>query len=134
MKMDTLLKACLTEDWENATPKKLEAEVIREFKDRYPKLARVMNRQNKIKNPRRKPQWSKATLQKRRDYSDANKEKIGKREAQNALYKRSKRLQRKKSKRAFNREMPDMVQEKQKDQNMMKSLYEAGKKQNEIHI
>ena len=62
-----------------------------------------MNRRNKIKNPRKPPQWSEATKKKRDDYKEANKEKFAKREAQSALYKKYKRLKTKKSKRAFNR-------------------------------
>ena len=65
--MDAILGDSLNTDGENTTPKALAEQVIQEFKGRYPELIRTMNRQNKIKNPCRAPQWSKAFLKKKED-------------------------------------------------------------------
>ena len=75
-KMDAILGDSLNADEGNTEPKALAERVIQEFKDRYPDFMRILNRQNKIKNPRRAPQWSEATLKKKEDYREANKEKL----------------------------------------------------------
>ena len=62
-----------------------------------------MNRRNKIKNPRRPPQWSEATLKKKNDWMEANKHKIEEKMRKKDLHKRYMRLKTRKSKRAFNR-------------------------------
>ena len=63
---------------------------------------RILNRQNKIKNPRRAPQWSEATLKKKEDYREANKEKLADRNRKRALYEQYKLLPKGKRKKDFN--------------------------------
>ena len=88
LKMDTLLEDNLVDDWENTNSKQLAHDIIQQFKDRYPEYIRTLNRRNKIKNPRKPPQWSKATLQKRKEQRDANKHKIEERAKRKDLHKR----------------------------------------------
>ena len=54
---------------------------------------RILNRQNKIKSPRRAPQWSKANLKKKEDYREGNKEKLAERDRKRPLYKQYKLLE-----------------------------------------
>ena len=51
-KMDAILGDSLNADEGNTEPKALSERVIQEFKDRYADFMRILNRQNKIKNPR----------------------------------------------------------------------------------
>ena len=72
-KMDAILGDRLRpEDWnaEGSTSTAVANGIIQEFSDRYHEYIRTLNRQNKIKNPSRAPQWSEATLKKK----EANKE------------------------------------------------------------
>ena len=63
---------------------------------------RILNRQNKIKNPRRAPQWSEATLKKKEDYREANKEKLAERDKKIALHEQYKLLPKGRRKKDFN--------------------------------
>ena len=73
-------------------------EVITEFSDRYPEYIRVLNRRKKIKNPRRAPRWSEATLKKK----EANKQKTEERARKKALYAEYKSLPKGWQKKDFN--------------------------------
>ena len=88
------------EDW-NAQGSKtsdIANEVITEFSDRYPEYIRVLNRHKKIKNPRRPPRWSEATLKKK----EANKQKTEERARKKALYAEYKSLPKGWRKKDFN--------------------------------
>ena len=101
-KMDAILGDSLNADEGNTEPKALAERVIQEFKDRYPDFMRILNRQNKIKNSCQAPQWSKATLKKKADYREANKEKLAERDRKRALYEQYKLLPKGRRKKDFN--------------------------------
>jgi len=88
------------EDW-NAQGSKtsdIANEVITEFSQRYPEYIRTLNRRKKIKNPRRPPRWSEATLKKK----EANKQKTEERARKKALYAEYKLLPKGWRKKDFN--------------------------------
>jgi len=88
------------EDW-NAQGSKtsdIAKEVITEFSDRYPEYIRALNRRKKIKNPRRPPRLSEATLRKK----EANKQKTEERARKKALYAEYKSLPKFWRKKDFN--------------------------------
>ena len=72
LQMDILLEDRLkSDDWEatGISPHRVAKDIIQEFKDKFPNFIRKLNRQNfnYYLNPRKKPQWSEATLKKRQD-------------------------------------------------------------------
>ena len=91
-------------------PKALAERVIQEFKDKYPDFMRVLNRKNKIKNIRRAPQWSEATLKKKADYREANKEKLAERDRKRAPYTSSTNLSQRVGERRISTSSMDVME------------------------
>ena len=67
------------------TPSEVARDIIQEFKNRYSEFFRKISSRNKVRNPRRPPKWSDATIATRNAHREANKDKIKAREAERVV-------------------------------------------------